>query len=148
MGESLKADGKIPWALNLAQAAAGAFTVCYTDIFLGNELKATSLSFSCVFKRGGFVIFRLFYMMLVPREKAQDFICPQESISLDSVGFYNTFPFSTLRGRDFVPEEMADILVNHCTGCSGYKGSAWLARYKSPASRYSLIKIRTAKEGN
>ena len=25
MGESLKADGKIPWALNLAQAAAGAF---------------------------------------------------------------------------------------------------------------------------
>ena len=148
MGESLKADGKIPWALNLAQAAAGAFTVFYTDIFLANELKATSLSFWCVFKRGGFCHLSPLLYDACSAEKAQDFICPQESISLDSVGFYNTFPFSTLRGRNFVPEEMADILVNHCTGCSGYKGSAWLARYKSPVSRYSLIKIQTAKEGN
>ena len=80
MGESLKADGKIPWALNLAQAAAGAFTVCYTDIFLANELKATSLSFSCVFKRGGggFVIFRPFYMMLVPRRRRKILYAPKK----------------------------------------------------------------------
>ena len=104
-----------------------------------------------MFLTGGFCHLSPLLYDACSAEKAQDFICSQESISLDSVGFYNTFPFSTLRGRDFVPEEMADILVNHCTGCtgcSGYKGPAWLARYKSPASRYSLIKIQTAKEGN
>ena len=42
---------------------------CYTDIFLANELKATSSSFSRVFKRRVFVIFRVFYMMLVPRRR-------------------------------------------------------------------------------
>ncbi|CAH3185219.1 unnamed protein product, partial [Porites lobata] len=41
-------------------------------------------------------------------EKSKDLICPQESISFDSIGFYNTFCFSSLRSRDFVPEEMAD----------------------------------------
>ena len=82
-------------------------------------------------------------------EKAQDLICPQESNSFDSVGFYNTCPNSTLRSRDSVPEEMADILDNHFTGYSGCKGSASkMARYQSPASRYSLIGIQTANEGN
>ena len=50
-------------------------------------------------------------------EKSQDLIFPQESISFDSIGFYNTFRFTSLRGRDFVPEEMADILGNHWPGC-------------------------------
>ena len=88
----------------------------YTDIFVANELRATPFSLSCVLKRRIFVINRLFY------KKSQDLICPQESISFDSIGFYNTFCFSSLRSRYFVSEEMADILGNHCTGCSGYKG--------------------------
>ena len=61
---------------------------------------------------------------------SKDLICPQGSILFDSIGFYNTFCFfnSSLRSRDFVPEEMADILSNHCTGCSGGKGldHGWL----------------------
>ena len=93
----------------------------YTGIFLANELRATPLSISCVLKRRFFVINRLFYDAC-SAEKSKDVICPQESISLDSIGFYNTFCFSSLRGREFVPEEMADIMGSHCTGCSGGKG--------------------------
>ena len=87
-------------------------------------LKATPLSFSCVLKRRVFVINSLFYDACFA-EKSQDLIFPQESISFDSIGFYNTFRFTSLRGRDFVPEEMADILGNHwpvCSGCSGCSG--------------------------
>ena len=91
----------------------------YTGIFLANELRATPLSISCVLKRRFFVINRL---DTCSAEKAKDLICPQESIPFDSIGFYNTFCFSSLRGRDFVPEEMADILGNHCTGCLGCSG--------------------------
>ena len=116
MSESLKADAKIPSVLNLAQAAVGAFyfeTSLYADIFLENELRATLLSFSCVLKTSfSFVINRLFYDACFA-EKSQD------SISFDSIGFHNTFRFSSLRSRDFVTEEMFDILGNHCTG---YKG--------------------------
>ena len=87
----------------------------YADIFLENELRATSLSFSCVLKtRFSFVINRLFYDACFA-EKSQDLIFPQDSISFDSIGFYNTFRFSSLRSRDFLPEEMDDILGNHCT---------------------------------
>ena len=66
----------------------------YADIFLENELRATSLSFSCVLKtRFSFVISRLFYDACFA-EKSQDLIFPQESISFDSAGFYNTFFFA------------------------------------------------------
>ena len=91
----------------------------YAGIFLANELRPTPLSISCVLKRRFFVINRL---DTCSAEKSKDLICPQESISLDSIGFYNTFSFSSLRGRDGVPEEMADILDNHCTGCLGCSG--------------------------
>ena len=101
MSESLKADAKIP----SAQAAAGAFSLLpkqlqelqqlqehfilkllfYTDIFLENELRATSLSFSCVLKtRLSFVISRLFYDACFA-EKSQDLIFPQDSISFDLI---------------------------------------------------------------
>ena len=93
----------------------------YIGIFLASELRATPLSISCVLKRRFFVINRLFYDAC-SAEKSKDLICPQESIPFDSIGFYNTFCFSSLRSRDFVPEEMADILGNHCTGCSGCSG--------------------------
>ena len=93
----------------------------YAGIFLANELRPTPLSISCVLRRRFFVISRLFYDTC-SAEKSKDLISPQESISLDSIGFYNTFCFSSLRGRDFVPEEMADILGNHCTGCLGCSG--------------------------
>ena len=93
----------------------------YTGIFLANELRATPLSISCVLKRRFFVINRLFYDAC-SAEKSKDLICPQESIPFDSIGFYNTFCFSSLRSCDFVPEGMADILGNHCTGCSGCSG--------------------------
>ena len=74
------------------------------------------MSFSCVLKtRFSFVISRLFYHACFAAEKSQDEIFPQDSISFDSIGFYNTFRFSSLRSRDFVPEEMDDILGNHCT---------------------------------
>ena len=89
----------------------------YTGIFPANELRATPLSVSCVLKRRFFVINRLFYDAC-SAEKSKDLIRPQESISFDSIGFC----FSSLRSRDFVPEEMADILGNHCTGCSGCSG--------------------------
>ena len=89
--------------------------------FSANELRATPLSISCVLKRRVFVISRLSYDAC-SAEKSKDLICPQESISFDSIGFYNTFCVSSLRGRDFVPEEMADILGNHCTGCLGCSG--------------------------
>ena len=83
----------------------------YTDIFLENELRPTSLSFSCVLQtRFSFVINRLFYDACFA-EKSQDLIFPRASISFDSIGFYNTFRFSALRSRDFVPEEMVDIWV-------------------------------------
>ena len=95
--------------------------VFYADIFLANELRPTPLSISCVLKRRFFVINRLFYDAC-SAEKSKDLICAQESIPFDSIGFYNTFCFSSLRGCDFVPEEMADILGNHCRGCSGGKG--------------------------
>ena len=93
----------------------------YTGIFLANELRANPLSISCVLKRRFFVINGLF-CDACSAEKSKDLICPQESIPFDSIGFYNTFCFSSLRSCDFVPEEMADILGNHCTGCSGGKG--------------------------
>ena len=83
-------------------------------------LKATPLSFSCVLKRRVFVINSLFYDACFA-EKSQDLMFPQESISFDSIRFYNTFRFTSLRGRDFVPKEMADILGNHWPGCSGCK---------------------------
>ena len=92
-----------------------------TGIFLANERRATPLSFSCVLKRRVFVINSLFYDACFA-EKSQDLMFPQESISFDSIGFYNTFRFTSLRGRDFVSEEMADILGNHCPECSGCKG--------------------------
>ena len=120
MGESLKADGKIPWALNLARAATGAFSILY-GYFLANELEATPLSISCVLKGRFVVISRLSYDAC-SAEKSKDLICPPKSIPFDSIGFYNTFCFSSLRSRDFVPEEMADILGNHCTGRSGCSG--------------------------
>jgi len=73
----------------------------YVDIFLENELTATPLLFSCVLKtRLSFVINRLFYDARFA-EKSQDLIFPQDSISFDSIGFYNTFRFSSLRSRDF-----------------------------------------------
>ena len=101
----------------------------FTGIFLGNELRATLLSISCVLKRRFLVTNRLFYDAC-SAEKSKDLICPQESISFDQIGFYNTFCFSSLRSRDFVPEEMADILGNHCTGCLGCLGGngqhSWL----------------------
>ena len=103
MGESLKAEGKIPWALNLAQAAAGAFELqllFYTGIFLANERRATPLSISCVLKRRFFVINRLFYDAC-SEEKSKELICPQESIPFDSIGFHNTFCFSSLRKSRF-----------------------------------------------
>ena len=121
MGESLKADGKFPLILEPKQLQEHLILQLpfYTGIFLANELRANPLSISCVLKRRFFVINRL---DTCSAEKSKDLICPQESISLDSIGFYNTFCFSSLRGRDFVPEEMADILGNHCTGCSGCSG--------------------------
>ena len=93
----------------------------YTGIFLANELRATPLSISCVLKRSFFVINRLFYGAC-SAEKSKDLVCPQESISFDSIGFYNAFCFTSLRSRDFVPEEMTDILGNHFTGCLGWSG--------------------------
>ena len=92
------------------------YTTC---IFLANELRANPLSISCLVKRRFFVINRL---DTCSAEKSKDLICPQESIPFDSIEFYNTFCFSSLRSRDFVPEEMADILGNHCTGCLGCSG--------------------------
>ena len=85
----MKADGNIPWALNLAQAAAGAFDFATSIIysyFLANERRATPLSISCVLKRRFFVIKRLFYDAC-SAEKTKDLICPQESIPFDSIGF-------------------------------------------------------------
>ena len=93
----------------------------YAGIFLANELRANPLSFSCLRKRRFFVISRLFYDAC-SAEKSKDLICPRESIPFDLIGFYNTFCFSSLRSRDFVPEEMADILGIHCTGCLGCSG--------------------------
>ena len=71
-----------------------------TGIFLANELRATPLSISCVLKRRFFVINRLFYDAC-SAEKSKDLICPQESIPFDSIGFYNTFCFSSLRKSRF-----------------------------------------------
>ena len=68
-----------------------------------------------------FVINRLFYDACSP-EKSQVLIWPQENISFDSIGFNDTLRFSSLRGRNFEPEEIADIVGNNCTGCSGCKG--------------------------
>ena len=93
----------------------------FTGIFLANKLRVTPLSISCVLKRRFFVISRLFYDAC-SAEKSKDLICPQESISFDSIAFYNTFCFSSLRSPDFVPEEMAGILGIHCTGCLGCSG--------------------------
>ena len=123
MGEGLKADGKFPLILEPKQLQEHLILQLpfYTGIFLANELRANPLSISCVLKRRFFVINRLSYDACSP-EKSKDLICPQESIPFDSIGFYNTFCFSSLRSRDFVPEEMADILGNHCTGCSGCSG--------------------------
>ena len=123
MGESLKADGKFPLILEPKQLQEHLILQLpfYTGIFLANELRANPLSISCVLKRRFFVINRLSYDAC-SAEKSKDLICPQESIPFDSIGFYNTFCFSSLRSRDFVPEEMADILGNHCTGCSGCSG--------------------------
>ena len=96
----------------------------YTDIFLENELRATHLSFSCVLKtRFSFVISRLFYHACFAAEKSQDEIFPQDSISFDSIGFYNTFRFSSFRSRDFVPEEM----LVFWKPLHGLQGIAWLA---------------------
>ena len=78
------------------------------------------MSFSCVLKRRVFGINSLVYDACFVG-KSQDLIFPQESISFDSIGFYNTFRFTSLRGRDFVPNEMADILGNHYLGFSGCK---------------------------
>ena len=97
----------------------------YTGVFLANVLRATPLSISGLLKRRFFVINRLFYDAC-SAEKSKDLICPQESIPFGSIGFYNTFCFSSLRSRDFVPEEMADILGNHCTGCLGCSGGKGL----------------------
>ena len=95
----------------------------YADIFLENELRATSLSFSCVLKTMfSFVINRLFYDACFA-EKPQDLIFPQDSISFDSIGFYNTFRFSSFRSRDFVPEEM----LVFWKPLHGLQGIAWLA---------------------
>ena len=120
MGESLKADGKIPLILEPKQLQEHLILQLpfYTGIFLASELRANPLSISCVLKRRFFVINRLSYDAC-SAEKSKDLICPQESIPFDSIGFYNTLCFSSLRRRDFVPEEMADVLGNHCTGCSG-----------------------------
>ena len=93
----------------------------YTGIFLANKLRATPLSISCVLKTRFIVINRLSYDAC-SAEKSIRFNMPQESIPFDSIGFYNSFCFSSLRGRDFVPEEIADILGNHCTGCLGCSG--------------------------
>ena len=82
-------------------------------------MRATPLPISCVLKRRFFVINCL---DTCSTEKLKDLICPRESISFDSIRVYNTVCFSSLRSRDFVPEEMADILGNHCTGCSGCSG--------------------------
>ena len=90
----------------------------YAGIFLANELRPTPLSISCVLKKRFFVINRLFYDAC-SAENSKDLICPRESIPFDLIGFYNTFCFSSLRSRDFVPEEMADILGNYYTGCLG-----------------------------
>ena len=84
------------------------------------------MSFSCVLKRRVFVINSLFYDACFA-EKSQDLIFPQESISFDSIGFYNTFRFTSLRGRDFVPEEMADILGQPLAWLLGLQDIAWLA---------------------
>ena len=68
------------------------------------------MSFSWVLEtRFSFVINRLFYDAFFA-EKSQDLIFPRDSISFDSVGIYNMFRFSSLRSRDFVPEEMVGIL--------------------------------------
>ena len=78
VGQRVKADGKIPWALNLAQAAAGAFifpTSLLYRYFSGKCLKATPLSFLCVLKRRVFVTSRLFYDACFA-EKSQDLIYP------------------------------------------------------------------------
>ena len=121
MGKSLQADGKIPLILEPKQLQEHLILQLpfYTGIFLANELRANPLSISCLVKRRFFVINRL---DTCSAEKSKDLICPQESIPFDSIGFYNTFCFSSLRGRDFVPEEVADILGNHCTGCLGCSG--------------------------
>ena len=103
------------------------------------------MSFSCVLRRRVFVINSLFYDACFA-EKSQDLIFPQESILFDSTGFYNTFRFTSLRGRDFVPKEMADILGNHWPGCSGCRYSM-VGLISIPASRYNLISIQTANEG-
>ena len=58
-------------------------------------------------------------MLLVSRIVARFNISPRQYFIPDSIGFYNTFRFSSLRSRDFVTEEMVDILGNHCTGCKG-----------------------------
>ena len=74
----MKADGKIPWALDLAQAAAGAFnfpTSLLCRYFSGKCLKATPLSFLFVLKRRVFVISHLFYDDCFA-EKSQDLIYP------------------------------------------------------------------------
>ena len=86
-------------------SSVASFIVCYTAVF-------------SVDTENGCVADYLFYDACFA-EKSQDLIFPQDSISFDSIGFYNTFRFSSLRSRDFVPEEMVDILGNHCTGCKG-----------------------------
>ena len=102
MGESLKADGKIPLILEPKQLQEHLILQLpfYTGIFLANELRANPLSISCVLKRRFFVINRLSYDAC-SAEKSKDLICPQESIPFDSIGFYNTFCFSSLRKSRF-----------------------------------------------
>ena len=70
MGESLKTDGKIPWALNLTQAAAGALDFGTTILYIyfsGKRAKGNSLvDFVCSLKEV-FLSSIASFMMLVPR---------------------------------------------------------------------------------
>ena len=102
MGEGLKADGKFALILEPKQLQEHLILQLpfYTGIFLANELRANPLSISCVLKRRFFVINRLSYDAC-SAEKSKDLICPQESIPFDSIGFYNTFCFSSLRKSRF-----------------------------------------------
>ena len=78
---------------------------------MANRLKPTPLSFSCVLQRRVFVINSVVYDACFA-EKSPDLIFPH----IPTIGFYNTIRFTSLRGRDFVPKEMADILGNHWPG--------------------------------
>lgn len=71
MGQGLKAGGKVPWVLNLAQAVAGALILIlkllfYADIVLENELRAIPLAYRFrVFLTGGFSSSIAYFMMIV-----------------------------------------------------------------------------------